>query len=87
MRAIDMVNSSNQKMVAKSGIEIDAELNIENLDLAQRIIDKKMNPPDLPARVRNIFVFDSYIATDGSRTTTGTVAAAPKPATATNTHE
>jgi hypothetical protein len=87
IKAIDLVNSSNQKMVAKSGIEIEAELNKKNLDLAEMIIEKKLNPPGLPTRVRNIFVYDIYISTGANLTTTDILPAVTSSPAATTTDE
>jgi len=86
-KAINLVNNSNQKMVAKTGIEIEAELNKNNIDLAEKIIEKKLNPPNMPSRVRNIFVYDLYAVTGANQAPTGTLPAVANPTAATTTDE
>ncbi|MFA5127678.1 MAG: hypothetical protein WC457_01565 [Patescibacteria group bacterium] len=57
---LKLLNSSNQYMMDKAGIEASTEINQNGLKQTELIMDKKQKPPTPPEKLRNIFQFDSY---------------------------
>lgn len=60
-KTIDVIDESAKNMIEKYGIEVTAELNKQQLEIARQILEKKHFTFLLPNAVRNIFQFDSYV--------------------------
>ena len=60
-RAITLFNSTNEKIVQKTGLEISADLNSVAVEEVEKVIDKKIETPPIPDKARNIFFYNSYI--------------------------
>lgn len=59
-KTLGLLNSSNQYMINKAGIEATTGINQTGLSQTEEIVEKKDRPPAPPYRLRNIFAFDSY---------------------------
>jgi hypothetical protein len=59
-KTLNLLNSSNQYMMDKAGIEASTEINQSGLNLTEEIVEKKQKPPIPPMKTRNIFLFDSF---------------------------
>jgi hypothetical protein len=59
-KTLNLLNSSNQYMVDKAGIEATTGINQTGLTQTEGIVEKKEKPPTPPNKLRNIFTFDSY---------------------------
>ena len=60
-RAISLFNSTNEKIVQKTGLEMSADLNSVAVEQVEKVIDRKIDAPQIPDRARNIFFYNSYI--------------------------
>lgn len=77
---LNLLNSSNQYMMDKAGIEASTEINQNGLKQTEQIMNKKQQPPTPPVKVRNIFQFNAYAVIPGgisSTTATATPDMAP----------
>ena len=59
-KTLNLLNSSNQYMMDKAGIEASTGINQAGLSQTEDIVEKKEKPPTPPNKLRNIFSFDSY---------------------------
>jgi len=59
-KTLNLLNSSNQYMMDKAGIEATTGINQAGLSQTESIVEKKGKPPTPPNKLRNIFSFDSY---------------------------
>lgn len=59
-KTLNLLNSSNQYMMDKAGIEATTGINQAGLSQTEGIVEKKEKPPTPPNKLRNIFSFDSY---------------------------
>jgi hypothetical protein len=59
-KTLNLLNSSNQYMMDKAGIEATTGINQAGLSQTEDIVEKKEKPPTPPNKLRNIFSFDSY---------------------------
>jgi uncharacterized membrane protein YhiD involved in acid resistance len=59
-KAITAINTSNQRIVEKTGVEVTSDLNQSELISARQIMVAKELPKELPNNIRNIFNFESY---------------------------
>ncbi len=63
-RAVSLFNSTNEKIIQKTGLEVTADINSSAVTRVEEIIDKKNNTSPIPEKARNIFFYNSYIYLD-----------------------
>lgn len=60
-QAFDLFNSTNEKIIQKTGLEATADINSAIVEQVEKIVNKKIDTVPVPERARNIFFYNSFI--------------------------